>query len=330
MSIRFPYEKIEKNERVVIYGAGVLGQELFWQIRKGSYCTLAGITDRQFDDDVKLPLFPLNKLLSIPFDKIIIASLSPKIIETVRKYLLENNIPSESIISEYPFDDIAFAPLPTAKAFADEFECRRELIDICESSASEFAGTFFYQSLPILGISGKRDSMERLSAYQVTEYLDSTYSALDIGCNCGFLDLQIASSVKSIKGVDVDDGLIKMAKYAQHHLQIENVSFERRDIFKKELDEQFDAVFLLSIHATILRYSDMTDVEFVNKILRLVRKNGLIFFESHAYLPGEADELYDRIRKIFLVNGLDLISYRHHYGKTPGNCNRDISVYRCG
>lgn len=328
MMIRFPYEKINPNERVVIYGAGGLGQNLFWQIRSGYYCTLAGIVDRQFGDDAKPPFYPVKKLKSLSYDRIVIASISPKVCEQIMLDLKELGINLDRVIVGYSFDDIAFPALNTAREFAKKYDFYKGLIDICNSSKSEFAGDFIYQSYPPLGIEGKRDTTERLLAYQMDKYLTPKDTVIDIGCNCGFLDISIAPFVKSIKGVDVDAGLIGMADYVREGAGIKNASFMCRDVFKDPLNEKFDAVCIFAVHMPVLMYSDINEETFISKVLDLLNENGFLFFESHAYLQGEEDVLYRKLNSILQDNGMSLVAYRKHYGKTAANCNRDISVYR--
>lgn len=328
MMIRFPYEKINLHERIIIYGAGGLGQNLFWQIRSGHYCTIVGIVDRQFGDDVKPPFYPVKKINSLSYDKIIIASASATICSEIKKDLEKLGIPIDKIIADYPFDDIGFPALPTAIEFVQQYDFFKGLIDICNSSKSEFAGNFVYQSYPALGIEGKRDTTERMQAYQMENYLTKEDTLLDIGCNCGFFDISVAPLVKNIKGVDVDDGLIGMAEYVRKKLGIHNASFHCRDVFQNPLNEKFDAVCIFAVHLPILMHSDMSEADFIFKVLDLLKDNGTLFFESHSYLPKQDDTLYRKLDTILRDSGMSLIAYKRHYGKTAGNCNRDISIYR--
>ena len=160
------------------------------------------------------------------------------------------------------------------------------------------------------------------------DYLSESSTVLDVGCNCGFLDLQIASFVKRIVGVDIDPHMIQMGKYVSDYLGIENTSLLCQNIFLCELKEQFDAVCLFAVHTPILRYGDISKEEFSSKIIRLIKQHGYLFFESHAYFSDSSDEDYVALDEIFRKNGLRLISYRYHYGSQAGNMNRDISIHQ--
>ena len=46
----FPYEKIDKNEEVIIYGFGKVGKQYYWQLKSCKYCRIKGIIDRNYSD----------------------------------------------------------------------------------------------------------------------------------------------------------------------------------------------------------------------------------------------------------------------------------------
>ena len=148
MGIRFPYERVSKNDRVLIYGAGELGQKLFWQIYSGYFCKLVGIVDKQFPEDVQAPLFSPDKIFNEMFDKVIIASINLKFIKEISDMLYERGISQDKIIADYPFDDFDFAAISLAKNFPKHYELCKNVMDICHQSQSEFAGHFIYQSFP--------------------------------------------------------------------------------------------------------------------------------------------------------------------------------------
>ena len=47
---KFPYEKIEKKSRVVLYGAGRVGRSMYEQNKIESHCEIAGIVDGNADN----------------------------------------------------------------------------------------------------------------------------------------------------------------------------------------------------------------------------------------------------------------------------------------
>ena len=328
MSVRFPYEKVSKGDRVLIYGAGELGQKLFWQIHSNRFCKLVGIVDSRFTDNVQPPLFSVDQIFDNMFDKVVIASLNPKFIKEICCVLQKKGVNEEKIIMEYPFDDFAFTSTSSAEKFQKHYKFCKGIMDICTMSDSEFAGHFVYQSFSKIGVDGKRDSTERLDAYQIKNYLNKSFTVLDVGCNCGFFDLQIAPFVKSVLGVDVDPKMVKMGEFVADYLKIKNVSFACQNIFMQELEEQYDVVCLFAVHAPVLECGNLSRKDFAEKIMKLLRRDGYLFFESHPYFSDSDDDDYRELDKIFRKDGLKLVFYRYHYGIHSGNMNRDISIYQ--
>ena len=46
----FPFEKIPKGSTILIYGAGILGQEYLKQILISNYCKVVGFVDKNYAD----------------------------------------------------------------------------------------------------------------------------------------------------------------------------------------------------------------------------------------------------------------------------------------
>ena len=53
-----------------------------------------------------------------------------------------------------------------------------------------------YQSYDELNVEGQRNTERRIIEYELKKHLQETDSVLDIGCNCGFIDLQISYFIK--------------------------------------------------------------------------------------------------------------------------------------
>ena len=67
----FPFEDLNRGERVILYGYGNVGRDFEKQIRESGYCRLEGIVDKNFKNmpNVKSPA----ELVNLNFDKIILA-----------------------------------------------------------------------------------------------------------------------------------------------------------------------------------------------------------------------------------------------------------------
>lgn len=53
-----------------------------------------------------------------------------------------------------------------------------------------------------------RNNGERIARYRVEDYLTKDSICLDIGCNCGFFDLELSRLVKSVVGIDVEKSIL--------------------------------------------------------------------------------------------------------------------------
>ena len=328
MTNQFPYEMIKKQSRVLLYGAGVIGQEFFWQLRNSPYCTLIGMTDKAFSREVEPPFYPIEAIPDLSFDYVVIASTSALTIAEIRLSLLSCGISAEKIVSKSDYGFIYADAIKDARTFQVQYEAYRRVIDAYERSDSDFAGASLYQSLPGLSLHGRRDTAERVESYCLRDYIGNSDSVLDIGCNCGFLDMEIASFAGKVCGVDVDREMIATANAVRDTLTIKNVAFRCIDIFTEDWEETFDCVFACAIHGVLIDRCGIDEAEFAERVLRHLKKGGRLFFESHAYRSGETELHFFALDAIFQKYGLHRIFYKYHYGKCAGNLNRDIIVYR--
>ncbi len=139
-----------------------------------------------------------------------------------------------------------------------------------------------YQSFNELDIEGKRDTKERIEEYELKKYLNKNHDVLDIGCNCGFIDLQISPYVNSIDGIEINPYLIDIANEVKKYLKIEKVSFYAKGFEDYETDKKYDAVFSFAADEVADGLSKLSFIDYVKKILSLMKEGGYLFFESQA------------------------------------------------
>jgi len=97
----FPFGEIERNSKVVIYGAGLAGQNFYRQIEKTKYCKLAFFVDKNHNIQVEgAEVKNINSLRdSIGYDYIVISILDDIIKNNVKEQLLSMGIPENKIIA---------------------------------------------------------------------------------------------------------------------------------------------------------------------------------------------------------------------------------------
>ena len=71
----FPFEKIPQGAKILIYGAGDVGQEYLQQIMMTGYCEVVGFIDRNWDKYAKMivPIYPVVRIHEVSYDYIVIA-----------------------------------------------------------------------------------------------------------------------------------------------------------------------------------------------------------------------------------------------------------------
>lgn len=108
--ILFPYGGIKPGCKVVIYGAGVLGKQIYRYITDNGYAKVLLWLDRnaEYYQKIGMEVYFPEKLASLngQFDYILIANTQETVAEEIRKYLLQRNVPATKI-----------------RWFSDEFIC---------------------------------------------------------------------------------------------------------------------------------------------------------------------------------------------------------------
>lgn len=71
----FPYNEVPKGGKIVIYGAGLMGQAFVQQIKENDYCKIVGIFDRNYKN-ITIPdmaIYAPDKIVDFTYDKIVVA-----------------------------------------------------------------------------------------------------------------------------------------------------------------------------------------------------------------------------------------------------------------
>lgn len=98
----FPFEKVPFGSRIMIYGAGVLGQEYLRQIMITGYCKVIGFLDKNYDNypPMTIPIYSPYAISQqrFKFDYIIIALRAAFALPDVLNCLKEQGVEKEKII----------------------------------------------------------------------------------------------------------------------------------------------------------------------------------------------------------------------------------------
>lgn len=101
----FPFSKVEKNSRVVIFGAGEVGKAFERQLDHAKYCNIVGIIDNdenRWNDHICSP----SEIKGMQFDCVVIAIGNEDIADEIKKQLLAIGVMHEQIVwDEYYIGD---------------------------------------------------------------------------------------------------------------------------------------------------------------------------------------------------------------------------------
>ena len=140
----------------------------------------------------------------------------------------------------------------------------------------------FYQGFEELEIDGWRPSKKRLNSYEINEYLSQEKVALDIGSNCGFFSLCVSKFVKQIDGVEINPYLINIANDVKQYIKRTNATFFNNSFEDFNTEKNYDVIFSLANDSTIDKNTKFNFYEYLDKILLLLKEDGLLIFESQA------------------------------------------------
>lgn len=95
----FPFDLIEKNSTIVLYGAGAVGQEFYRQVKQISYCNILLWVDKCFELYKNYEVKDPSEIQSIEiFDYVVIANACEPIAKEIKTYLCDMGIEEDKII----------------------------------------------------------------------------------------------------------------------------------------------------------------------------------------------------------------------------------------
>lgn len=163
------------------------------------------------------------------------------------------------------------------KIIKQQYLCELEVY--YDGKEQDFGRGKFYQSLPMVGLTGQRPTDIRIKEYGLLEYINKSTKVLDLGCNCGFFDISIADKVGSVVGIEYNKKLVNIGKSMLGYLgNIDNVYFQCIDFndWYKSANNKYDAVFSFAVHY----WFGVSASEYANILARVVNPGGFLFFES--------------------------------------------------
>ena len=162
----------------------------------------------------------------------------------------------------------------------------------------------FYQGFDEIKINGCRSTEKRFRRYKIEKFLSKQFSALDIGCNCGFFTIFASRYLDFMEGVEINPYLVEIANDTKNFLKIKNVNFYNSRFEDFEPNHNYDVIFSLANDETIDGNTKFTFEEYIQKIYNLLNENGLLIFETvspDTYEPRLFQPKLKLLKKKFVV-----------------------------
>jgi SAM-dependent methyltransferase len=167
------------------------------------------------------------------------------------------------------------------------------------SSKTKIPVVRLYQGYGRVGLLGKRPTEKRFAAYGLGQFIGETTSVLEMGCNNGFLSLEMSERVRDVTAFDVDAAYVAIGQMVGTYLGRTNCDFRISSAETFSEDRAYDCVVACAVHGWV----SLSFQQFVAKILRLLRPGGVLLLESHELdcHPEWAEQ------KRFLLGHFDLL-----------------------
>jgi len=134
------------------------------------------------------------------------------------------------------------------------------------------------------------------------KYLSASSVVLDYGCATGSIALEIASTAKEVRGIDISSNMVEIAKRKADERGIKNIAFTKAAIFDESMEkESFDVILSLSILHLV-----EDSVQVMDRVNQLL-KHGGIFISATPCLGEKAFVSVLMNIPIFVLSKLGLI-----------------------
>jgi len=112
---------------------------------------------------------------------------------------------------------------------------------------------------------------------------------LEIACGTGYWTKIISETAKQILATDVNESVIQIAKSKDYSTT--KVDFQTVDLYEIDDNLKHESLF----GGSILSHIDLRDLhDFINKLIRLVIKGGLIMLMDNNYVDGSSTPISEK------------------------------------
>ena len=171
-----------------------------------------------------------------------------------------------------------------------------------------YCGGYAYQGYARIGVAGVKPTEERLHGYGFMSWLNPGMSVLEIGCNNGFMAIELARHAGLVDAVEYNPFLVEIGRITAEALNQTNVNFRVADFSSWMPSRRYDVVLSFANHCTIDGNLAVEFESFVAKLWGLTQEDGWLLFESHNVFgagtgaagdDGDLDRKFDILERYF-------------------------------
>jgi len=94
----FPFHLVEREAKIILYGAGAVGKDFYHQVAITQYCHIILWVDQNYETMQNPSIHSPKKLVNFDFDKVLIAVFKPEAADSILNELILAGIPKNKII----------------------------------------------------------------------------------------------------------------------------------------------------------------------------------------------------------------------------------------
>lgn len=99
----FPYEKVPCHSKILIYGAGTLGQDYYLQLHITKYCEVVGFIDKNYAyyQDSIVQVYSPDDICRLNFDYVVVALRMEAAFNEIKRVLQNSGVSKEKIVAVF-------------------------------------------------------------------------------------------------------------------------------------------------------------------------------------------------------------------------------------
>ncbi len=260
----FPYEKVKCGSDIIIYGAGVMGQDYLKQMQITGYCNVVAFIDKNYENykGMCVPVYASDRLKSLSYDCLVIALQKADALNEVISILHREDVDDDKIVYT----------LLRNTSDLSVFLKNEEIL----KNEPAYVGSKYSLALSVTGGLGDMVIHKRFITELISCFPEIKIDIFAID-TCDFLKF-IYSDCKNINLIQPNLGVRYEQSYRRYALSIfiEGTGFIRVDEFKRELFEKQHGDFC----EKILRLIEYTKKENASMSTPMYVLNGRRIYEQ--------------------------------------------------